>query len=80
MWNRTLCAPVLGNDSAAITKTVDFSSPEEISTGKTAHPREETLEIPQRVKPAQRQSARIPNHAPSHRDTLDHPVEEGPDK
>ena len=80
MRNRTLCASVLGNDPAALAETIDFSPPEEISAGEATHPREETLEIPQRVKPAQRQSARIPNHAPSHGDTLDHPVEEGPDQ
>ena len=80
MCNRTLCAPLLGNDPAALAETIDFSPPEETSAGEAAHPGEETLEIPQRVKPAERQSARIPDHAPSYRDTLDHPIEEGPDK
>jgi len=71
---------VLGNDSAALAETIDFSPPEEISAGKAANPGKEPLEIPQRVKPAQRQSARIPDHAPSHRDALNYSVEEGPDK
>jgi hypothetical protein len=71
---------VLGNDPATLAETIDFPPPEEISAGKAAHPCKETLEIAQRVKPAQAQSAGVPNHSPSHCDALDDAIEEGQDE